>query len=67
MAREFVGGGLMASGAALIPGANDALSVYFVPGGSPHAVAAYGVMFVVMLAVMRARAILFRPRAVAEL
>ena len=67
MAREFAGGGLMASGAALIPGANDALSVYFVPGGSPHAVAAYGVMFVVMLAVMRARAILFRPRAVAEL
>ena len=40
----------MAAGASLIPGANDALSVYSVPSGSPHAVAGYLTIAAVMLA-----------------
>ena len=51
--REATGGGLMAAGANLIPGGNDVLLVYGLPSGSPHAVAAYGVMFALILVVLR--------------
>ena len=53
MLREATGGGLMAAGAILIPGGNDSLLVYGVPSGSPNALAAYFVMFALMLAVLR--------------
>ena len=49
MLREFVGGGLMLSGAILIPGANDALAAFGVPSGSPDAVVGYLVMFAILL------------------
>ena len=53
MLREAAGGALMVAGAILIPGANDALSVYLVPSGSPHAVVGYALMFAVMMAVSK--------------
>ena len=53
MLREAAGGALMAAGAILIPGANDALSVYLVPSGSPHAVVGYAVMFAAMVLVSK--------------
>ena len=52
MLREAAGGGLMVAGGALIPGGNDALLLYGVPSGSPHAVVAYLVMFVLMLVLL---------------
>ncbi len=52
MAREAAGGGLMALGAILIPGGNDALLVLGIPSGSPNAIGGYAVMFVVMLAAL---------------
>ncbi len=61
MLREAAGGALMAAGAILIPGANDALSVYLVPSGSPHAIVGYAVMFAVMVLVARMKPI-FRRR-----
>ncbi|MBX9646634.1 MAG: YeeE/YedE family protein [Xanthobacteraceae bacterium] len=51
--REATGGGLMAAGANLIPGGNDVLLIYGLPSGSPHAVAAYVVMFALILVVLR--------------
>lgn len=53
MLREGAGGGLMATGALLLPGGNDALLVYGIPSGSPHALIAYVVMFGLMVALMR--------------
>jgi hypothetical protein len=41
-----MGGGLMGVGAALTPGGNDALILHGIPGGSPHAVAAYAALLV---------------------
>ena len=58
MAREMAGGGLMVAGAIIIPGANDALSVYGVPSGSPDFVMAYVLMFFVMLGVFWLRRVL---------
>jgi hypothetical protein len=55
MLREFIGGGLMIGGATLIPGANFTLSVYGVPSGNPNAVVGYLLMFVLMLAMLRAK------------
>jgi hypothetical protein len=52
MLREGVGGALLLVGAILIPGANDALSVYGVPSGSPNAVAGFALMFVVMIGLL---------------
>ena len=52
MLREATGGALMLIGAVLIPGSNDALSLYGVPSGSPNAVAGIVIMFVVMVAVL---------------
>ena len=49
MAKAFAGGGMMAVGASLIPGANDALSVYSVPSGSPHALVGYLTIAATML------------------
>jgi hypothetical protein len=67
MLREGIGGALMLFGAILIPGANDALSVYGVPSGSPNAVTGFVVMFAVMVAVLRLRGLqpgaLIRPGA----
>jgi len=53
MLREGVGGALMLIGAILIPGANDALSIYGVPSGSPNAVTGFVVMFAVMVGLLR--------------
>jgi hypothetical protein len=36
----------MGVGAALTPGGNDALILHGIPGGSPHAVAAYAALLV---------------------
>jgi hypothetical protein len=55
MLREGIGGALMLIGAVLIPGANDALSVYGVPSGSPNAVAGFVIMFVVMVGLLQLR------------
>ncbi len=51
--REAAGGGMMAAGALLIPGGNDALLVYGVPSGSPHALAGYVVIFGTMVVMLR--------------
>ena len=48
----------MAAGAVLIPGGNDALLVFGVPSGSPHAITAYAVMFAVMLVVLQVKPLL---------
>jgi hypothetical protein len=53
MSREALGGGLMAAGSILIPGGNDALLVFGIPSGSPHAITGYAVMFTVMLLVLQ--------------
>ncbi len=53
MLREALGGALMAAGTLMIPGANDALLIYGIPSGSPHAVAAYAVIFVLMILLLR--------------
>jgi hypothetical protein len=58
MWREAAGGGLMAAGAILIPGGNDALLVFGVPSGSPHAITGYAVMFGVMLVVLQVKPLL---------
>ena len=52
MLREAAGGALMLIGAVLIPGSNDALSLYGVPSGSPNAVVGILIMFAVMVAVL---------------
>jgi uncharacterized protein len=41
MAREALGGGMMAAGALLVPGGNDSLLAYGFPSGSPHAILAF--------------------------
>ena len=51
--REGAGGGLMALGTILIPGGNDGLLIRGVPSGSPLALAAYAVMFTLMIAMIR--------------
>jgi hypothetical protein len=61
--REVLGGGLMLAGAFLIPGANDVLSVYGVPSGSPDAVIGYLVMFVLMLTAVRIKLLISRDQA----
>ncbi len=53
MVREAIGGGLMAVGAVLIPGGNDALLVYGLPSGSPHAVVAYVLIAVMVVGLLR--------------
>ncbi len=53
MLREGIGGGMMATGALLIPGGNDALLVVGVPSGSPHALTSYVVIFGLVVASMR--------------
>lgn len=60
MAREAFGGGLMAAGALLIPGGNDALLVFGVPSGSPRAIVGYFAMFAVLLVGLRLRPWLHR-------
>lgn len=52
MAREAAGGGLMAVGSLMIPGGSDSLLAFGVPSGSPHAVAAYVVMFAIIAGVL---------------
>jgi hypothetical protein len=39
--RNILGGALMGFGTALLPGGNDALVLYGIPGFSPHAIPAY--------------------------
>ena len=63
MLREALGGGLMVAGATLIPGGNDALLVYGIPSGSPHAIIGYAVMFAVLLLVLQAQPALSRLTA----
>ena len=53
MAREALGGGLMAAGAVMIPGGNDALLVYGLPSGSPHAIVAYVLIVVMLVGLLR--------------
>ncbi len=43
---NLMGGALMGVGAALVPGGNDALILHGIPGGSPHALAAYFALLV---------------------
>jgi hypothetical protein len=50
--REAAGGGMMAAGALLIPGGNDALLVYGIPSGSPHALAGFAVIFATMVVML---------------
>lgn len=47
--REFAGGLLMGAGSLLIPGASDALAFYGLPSGSPHALAAFVVLFATLV------------------
>src|SRR4051794_8823740 len=51
MAREAIGGGMMAMGAVLIPDGNDALLVYGLPSGSPHAIVSY-IIILTLLALL---------------
>src|SRR3954452_24266997 len=51
MAREAISGGMMAIGAVLIPGGNDALLVYGLPSGSPHAIVSY-IIILTLLALL---------------
>lgn len=50
---EILGGGLMTSGALLIPGASDVVAFYGVPSGSPHAVVAWIVMLATVVLTFR--------------
>ncbi|MFZ5692757.1 MAG: YeeE/YedE thiosulfate transporter family protein [Pseudomonadota bacterium] len=55
--RNIFGGILMGLGCALLPGGNDALILYGIPGLSPHAIPAYAALLlgiVVALVTMRA-------------
>jgi uncharacterized membrane protein YedE/YeeE len=55
--RNIVGGILMGLGCALLPGGNDALILYGIPGLSPHALPAYAALLLgilVALLIMRA-------------
>ena len=65
MLREGTGGALMLIGAVLIPGANDALSVYGVPSGSPNAVTGFVLMFVVMVGLLALKRRYLPPRPAA--
>jgi energy-converting hydrogenase Eha subunit A len=58
--REATGGGLMAAGAILIPGGNDALLVSGVPSGSPLAITGYAVMFALLVVALRLSPLLKR-------
>jgi hypothetical protein len=62
MLQEALGGALMVAGAILIPGANDVLSFYGVPSGSPDAVIGYLVMFALIFVLLRVKSHL-RQRA----
>lgn len=44
--RNLLGGVLMGVGVTLTPGGNDALILHAIPGGSPHALPAYGALLV---------------------
>ena len=44
---------MMAAGALLIPGGNDALLVYGIPSGSPHALVGFAVIFATMVIMLR--------------
>lgn len=50
IARSLGGGALMALGAALVPGGNDALLLAAVPAATPSGLTAYGVMSATVLA-----------------
>jgi len=46
--RDFAGGALMMTGGVMIPGGNDGLVLYGMPGGSPRAAVAWAVMFLAL-------------------
>ena len=43
---NLLGGFLMGVGATLVPGGNDVLVLHTIPGGSPHALPAYGALLI---------------------
>jgi uncharacterized membrane protein YedE/YeeE len=56
--RNIFGGILMGLGTALLPGGNDALVLYGIPGLSPHALPAYGALLLgIFVALLTMRAI----------
>jgi hypothetical protein len=56
--RNIFGGILMGLGCALLPGGNDALILYGIPGLSPHALPAYGALLLgIFVALITMRAI----------
>lgn len=52
LARETLGGAMMAAGALLIPGGNDALLAYGLPSGSPHALLAFALILAWLIMIM---------------
>ena len=62
IARSLAGGALMAFGAALVPGGNDALLLAAVPAGTPSGLVAYSVMTgTVLLLTLAQRGAASRP------
>jgi uncharacterized membrane protein YedE/YeeE len=56
--RNIFGGILMGLGCALLPGGNDALILYGIPGLSPHALPAYGALLLgIFVALLTMRAV----------
>ena len=56
--RNILGGILMGLGCALLPGGNDALILYGIPGLSPHALPAYGALLLgIFVALLTMRAV----------
>jgi toxin CptA len=45
LARDFAGGAMMMTGGLMIPGGNDSLVLYGLPGASPKALVAWLLMF----------------------
>mgnify|MGYP002652107090 CR=1 FL=1 len=61
--RSLVGGALMAAGASFVPGGNDSLLLWAVPGGSVSGLLAYLLMTGTILAWLAGLRLLSRPRA----
>jgi uncharacterized membrane protein YedE/YeeE len=56
--RNIIGGILMGLGCALLPGGNDALILYGIPGLSPHALPAYAALLLgILVALVTMRAV----------
>lgn len=61
--RSVAGGALMAAGASFVPGGNDSLLLWAVPGGSVSGLLAYGLMTGAILAWLAALGVVRRRRS----